>query len=41
MQPSFSICFNKPGNHQLPCDINNQEAIKVIRHDNPHVNERC
>lgn len=37
MQPSFSICFNKPGNNQLPCDINNQQALTIFRQDNPHV----
>ncbi|WP_028864785.1 hypothetical protein [Psychromonas aquimarina] len=37
MQSSISICFNKPGNNQLPCDINNQQALKAFRQDNPHV----
>lgn len=37
MQPSFSICFNKPGNNQLPCDIKNQQALTTFRQDNPHI----
>jgi hypothetical protein len=37
MSPTYSICFNKPSNHQLPCDINNKQAVEIFRRDNPHI----
>ena len=37
MQSPFSICFNKQGNYQLPCDITNHQAVGVFRQDNQHI----
>ena len=37
MPISYSICFNKPGDYQLPCDINNQLTVEKFRRDNRHI----